>query len=284
MKKVKLLPYQSDKTKEIEIIEIGKSQTIDSSVETPYRTDFYQIIWFKKGKMTGSVDFEKIEFEPNTITFLNKNKIQSYKDFENVEAVIFLFTDNFYNNSLASSRHIDRSLVFSDLIENSTIKATNPNFSIIENILFDEYFQMDDIISKEILRNQLHSFVLLAEREIQKNHQNKLKNADLNLYLEFKNLINKNYSNHKSVEFYCSQLNITEKSLNRAIKNVSGITAKSIIHHKVLIEAKWLLGNNDSSIKVVSNELGFSEPTNFVKYFKKYMGVSPSEYIKTEQA
>lgn len=51
MKEVKLLPYHTDRNKEIEIIELGKNQSISTSVNTPYRTDFYQIIWFKKGML-----------------------------------------------------------------------------------------------------------------------------------------------------------------------------------------------------------------------------------------
>lgn len=283
MKEVKLLPYHTDRNKEIEIIELGKNQNISTSVNTPYRTDFYQIIWFKKGMLTAQFDFEEIIFEPDTIVFLNKNKIQSYSAEGEVQADLILFTDTFYNKSMATTSHIDRCFLFSDLLGKSVIKAQNINFKAIKNLIFHEYYNHDDQFNSAILRNQLHSFVLLAEREIYKDHQLKTKSVELDLYLEFKHLLDEKYKEEKSVEYYCNQLNITEKRLYRAVTTVSSKTPKMIIHNKVILEAKWLLSDSNLTTKEISIELGFSEPTNFIKYFKKYTGKNPSAYSKAPQ-
>jgi AraC family transcriptional regulator, transcriptional activator of pobA len=280
MKEIKLFPYKNEQNKEIEIIEIGKRYKVSTLVSTPYRTDFYQIIWFKKGTVSVHIDFEEIPIEPDTILFLNKNKIQSYLATGKVEADIIIFTENFYNNSFSTTKRIERGLLFSDLLVNSIIKPSDPNFKIIKDIIFNEYFNQDDDFHLDFLRNQLHCFVLLAERVISKEHKLKSKGIDLDVYLQFKSLLDKKFKEEKSVAYYCCQLNITEKRLNRALTNVSSKTPKTEIHNKIILEAKWLLGNGELNITGISIELGFSEPTNFIKYFKKYTGKNPSAFSK----
>lgn len=147
MKDIKLLPYNNKSKKEIEIIEIGKTQSISTTVTIPYRTDFYQIIWLKKGVLSASINFEEIIIQPNTVLFINKNKIQSYSAQSKVLIDIILFTDTFYNKYMTDNIRIEKCLLFSDLTENSFIKADNPNFQVIKDILFDEYFNHSDSFS-----------------------------------------------------------------------------------------------------------------------------------------
>ena len=42
--------------------------------------------------------------------------------------------------------------------------------------------------------------------------------------------------------------------------------------------AKHLLKNPDKSIKEICAEVGYSDPNYFSRIFKKYQGVSPTEY------
>ena len=42
--------------------------------------------------------------------------------------------------------------------------------------------------------------------------------------------------------------------------------------------AKHLLRNPDKSIKEICAEVGYSDPNYFSRIFKKYQGVSPTEY------
>lgn len=126
--------------------------------------------------------------------------------------------------------------------------------------------------------------MLFAEREISKNPRFNSKSIEFDCYLQFVSLLDKKYKKEKSVAYYCDQINISEKRLNRAVTKVSSRTPKTIIHNKVIIEAKWLLSSSELSAKEIAFELGFSEPTNFIKYFKKHTGFNPSEYAKANKA
>jgi AraC family transcriptional regulator, transcriptional activator of pobA len=57
-----------------------------------------------------------------------------------------------------------------------------------------------------------------------------------------------------------------------------GKTPKEIIDDRILLEAKRILAHTTESIKEISYYLGFEEPTNFIKYFKKHASVTPTEF------
>lgn len=53
-----------------------------------------------------------------------------------------------------------------------------------------------------------------------------------------------------------------------------------LINEKIIYESKILLKNSDLSIKEISNIFGYSEATHFTYFFKKYSGLTPSEFKK----
>ena len=57
-----------------------------------------------------------------------------------------------------------------------------------------------------------------------------------------------------------------------------GRTAKEMIDERVALEAKRLLAHTCSSLAEIGCQLGFSEATNFVKFFKRTAGMTPSTF------
>jgi AraC-like DNA-binding protein len=71
--------------------------------------------------------------------------------------------------------------------------------------------------------------------------------------------------------------------LNTVSKTVVHQTAKAFIDSFVILEAKRLLVATTLSVKEISYECGFDEPTNFLKYFKKHTNLTPTQFRKTLQ-
>lgn len=51
-----------------------------------------------------------------------------------------------------------------------------------------------------------------------------------------------------------------------------------MIDDRVMLEAKRLLAHTQDTIKEIGYTLGYDEPTNFIKYFKKHNGQTPVEF------
>ncbi|MBL0210704.1 MAG: AraC family transcriptional regulator [Holophagaceae bacterium] len=67
-------------------------------------------------------------------------------------------------------------------------------------------------------------------------------------------------------------------TLNRATLDLAGVTAKAFIDGRVLLEGKRLLAHTDLSVAQIAAYLGFSEATNFAKFFKRGSGSGPREF------
>ena len=125
----------------------------------------------------------------------------------------------------------------------------------------------------------LHIFLLQSEREIRKQGTNVLKqSAELDNLLLFKELLEKNFRKEKLVKRYANELNISEKLLHKATTQLIDKTPKQVIDERILLETKRLLVHSNLSIKEIAYDLGFEEPTNFIKYFRKHTNMTPAEF------
>lgn len=83
----------------------------------------------------------------------------------------------------------------------------------------------------------------------------------------------------QKVEAYTKMLNISLGFLNKICRQFSGLSAQQMIHHKLISEIKKQLYQNKSA-KEISYELGFSDPSNFNRFFKKLTNTTPQQYRK----
>ena len=58
----------------------------------------------------------------------------------------------------------------------------------------------------------------------------------------------------------------------------AGHTAKQVVDLRIALEAKRLLVHSGATVAQIGHRLGFSEATNFVKFFRRLAGVTPLEF------
>ena len=100
--------------------------------------------------------------------------------------------------------------------------------------------------------------------------------------LKLSNFIIHNISRKLTIDDLVNNFYISKTSLCEKVKNDSGLTVNEFINTTKIGVAKDLLSNTTNSILSISDYLGFSSQNHFVKVFKKYVGVTPSEYRKNQ--
>lgn len=94
----------------------------------------------------------------------------------------------------------------------------------------------------------------------------------------FRALLETNYNGWHLIGPYTDALGCTQKSLNRATQEATGLNAKDLISRRLTLEAKRLLVHTDRPIYLIAAGLGFDEATNFSKFFRKHAGQSPAQF------
>ena len=77
---------------------------------------------------------------------------------------------------------------------------------------------------------------------------------------------------------FADHLSVHINHLNRAVKTVTGQTTSQYIANRVVKEARILLKHTDWPIANIGYCLGFSEPSNFISFFKRYVQATPREF------
>lgn len=267
---------------ELEIVSISNLYQEQKHILTaPHRTAFYHIIWFQKGTPTHLVDFNPIPVKANTLLFLKKDTLHFFDPQGEFEAKSILFTESFFCKTEADIRFLRDTILFNDVFGISQV-ALKTNAAVFESLLFlmeSEMKNKAEAFHPDVLQNHLQTFLMLAERERRKQNVKELKKgADLNYTLLFKDLLEAGYRQVKQVSSYASRLSVTKKRLNLATTRVLGRTPKSIIDERVMLEAKRLLVHSQETVKAIAYALGFEEPSNFIKYFRKHSGLTPAAF------
>ena len=279
---IKKYDFKTGLPQEFELVNISELYKEHSeSLTTSHRTGFYHIIWFQKGNPTHLVDFNPIKIEPNTILFLNKDTVQRFDKKGNFDGKAILFTESFFSKSETDTKFLRNSILFNDLFAVSHINVQKQK-QLFERILLqitNEIQEPKDNSQSDILQNLLHNFLLYAERERRKQDFVEIKKgADLDYVILFKDFLEADYKSQKKVNYYAKKIFITEKRLNQATLKVLDKSPKEIIDDRVLLEAKRILVHTNENIKEIAYQLGFEEPTNFIKYFKKHTTLTPTEF------
>lgn len=97
-----------------------------------------------------------------------------------------------------------------------------------------------------------------------------------NHFQRFLDMINENIEKYHTVSYYANELCITPKYLSAICKRSTGKTANEWIRERLLEEIRFYLEQTDLSIKQISDQLGFSNPSFFGKYVKGQLGMSPT--------
>jgi AraC family transcriptional activator of pobA len=78
--------------------------------------------------------------------------------------------------------------------------------------------------------------------------------------------------------FYAEKLGMTVDRLNDHVKRATGVTAGHLIRQRVLTEAKRELVFTTQPIQDIAEELAFSDPSHFARFFRKHTGTTPHEF------
>lgn len=133
--------------------------------------------------------------------------------------------------------------------------------------------------SPRVLQQTVHTFLLLAERaQRRQGYDSPDGSPQLGDTTRFRTLVEQQFRTQRAVRYYAAQLGVTEKRLAQATAQVLGKLPKQVITERLTLEAKRLLAHTPASSKEIGFALGFDEPTNFSKYFRRQTGLSPQQF------
>ena len=106
-----------------------------------------------------------------------------------------------------------------------------------------------------------------------------VKGNDEELMERIMKVVNENMSDSDfNVEKMCDEVGVSRTQLHRKLKEMTGVPTSEFLRNIRLNEAARLIREHKINITQVSYMVGFANNSHFSTAFKKYFGMSPSEY------
>lgn len=114
--------------------------------------------------------------------------------------------------------------------------------------------------------------------EVTQKVENNRSEKSESLIEKAESFINRNYMKDLSLDDISRYCNISSYYFSKLFKQETGENYVEYLSRVRIENAKKMLSDSEASIKEISYSVGFSDPNYFSRAFKKYEGVSPTEY------
>ncbi|RYG21196.1 MAG: helix-turn-helix domain-containing protein [Chitinophagaceae bacterium] len=249
---------------------------------TAHKHSFYHLVFFTEGNGSQYIDFKKFRIKPGLIYFMIPGQVHHWNFKTPPDGYIINFSSTYLSSFLLEADYLSRFNFFSGQPDAQVLElplATQKHIIGILEAILDEGLQTSSINDDLVKTLLIQVFIAVAR------FQHTLEPVSNNGYnhtliKNFKKLIEANYKHLKLPKEYAALLYITPNHLNAVCNDFLEVSAGKLIRDRVLLEAKRLLINLDLRIGEIANELNFTDQSYFVKFFKKYEGLTPEKFRK----
>jgi len=262
---------------------ISEEKNILGLSEFPYRSDGYILGICTRGTAEVEVNLMTKHAQPNDMLMSTPfHVLRIYNQSEDFLCRFVVFSRTFLAELNNNSHFLETFSFFkNDSIPTVSLEQKDARTLLdIFQLIQKKVQQEDHPYRVEITRGILYTLLYEIETVYKKQYTiiNKKMTRKQELNSQFHNLVFKHYKEHRNVQYYADALFVSPKHLTETIKEVSGKTAGEWIDDAVILEAKVLLRNHDTTIAEVAGDIHFPDQSSFGKYFKKHTSLSPSEY------
>jgi|SRR5690554_459113 len=248
----------------------------------PFKTDFYTIYLYESGQGIYSVGTDEIFIKENHILFVPPQTVHQFYEPVDYNGKVLLFEKSFFINDTVKSSFLDQTEIFNNggSAVYLSLKNRNENIKNLFKVIEEELERSYTPTRSQILGNYLFNIFLISSELTDFINSPCNQVNTLQLVNDFKKLVYKEKNKNRPIKHYVNSLNVNGLSLEKAFKKYEQTTPKQWLIHIITLEIKQELRYSRQSISEIAFKYGFSDVSNFTKYFKKHTGITPTEFRK----
>ncbi len=245
----------------------------------PYKLKQVLVLLCNGGDGYGAINLHPIHLQKDTLLVALPSQIAESNVDENFKGTFLVMSEHFL-----SRLNIGDAYLFHKQVENNPVyqldERTATTFrsmiELVHNIMLsgDDSSDMEEIFS---LISRL--FFILINRVVNPSSDaQETGQRHGEVMMQFLQLLRQHYRDHRDVGFYADKMNISAKYMTTLVKKASGKPAIQWIEDYVILDAKAQLSSTVNTIQQIAFDLNFPSQSLFGRYFKRAVGMSPSDY------
>lgn len=237
----------------------------------PHKHDaYFEVIYLSEGAGFHWIDTDKFQITPPVVFFLS-GQLHYWEMTEIPKGYVMLFREDFFDKK--DLVKLVRSL--EDTVYVNPLKEDNLEFIFRE---MEKEYRNPSSNSAELIQGYLQvALVKLVRHQDQANVP--VVSGGHEIFRKFQHFIQQaNPVSNLKVNQAAEHLGLSPQNLNAICRKVSGKSASALIIEQVILEAKRFLIHSDKNISEIAFALNFTDPSHFIKYFKRTVGETPQGF------
>ncbi|MFI1360181.1 AraC family transcriptional regulator [Streptomyces sp. NPDC020898] len=245
-----------------------------------HRLAYHQIMLVTEGTGNFTVDSTPYPCRTGSLLWIRPNQVIQFTPTPDMEARLLMFTETFPLRMRAHMGMLD------DILRPSHWQLSEDELAAFQRVLalmLEEFERPDQGLGEDLLKHLLAVALLHIDQMCRGHHTNQgpcdsPSGEHGELFVRFRRELEDSYRTTRLVEDYAAALNCTPRTLSRACRIVAGNSTKDLIDARVALEAKRLLVHTDLPVGAIARQLGFTEVTNFGKFFVRRVNMTPGTF------
>lgn len=259
-----------NKLEENKLFKISRFKEVVKRTKPHKHDAYFELIYLSQGAGFHWIDADKFQIAPPVVFFLS-GQLHYWEMTEIPKGYVMLFREGFFDKkdlvnlvrSLEDTVYVNPSeddnldFIFSEMEK----EYRNPSKNSVE--LIQGYLQVALV---KLLRHKDQASVTVVSngQEVFRKFQHFIQQA--------------NPVSNLKVNQAADHIGLSPQNLNAICRKVSGKSASELIIEQVVLEAKRYLIHSDKNISEIAFALNFTDPSHFIKYFKKTVGETPQAF------
>jgi AraC-like DNA-binding protein len=246
----------------------------------PHRTDFHTLVLIESGRLPYHLDFVEMDRGSRSVLWARPGQVQQFGRPQAVRARLLLFVAEFLapSDALVPLLHGPRPPASWALTpqQHARVAAT------VEE-LQRALVRADDPLHLQFAQHALTA-LLLGLGALAADTGARGASSQQDVFARLHDEIERSYMVSRRAEDYASRLGYSTKTLTRAARAATGLTLKQLIDDRVILEAKRSLAHTTAPAETIAHQLGFSEASNFSKFFSRHTGETAGAFRERVRA
>ncbi|MBO6675845.1 MAG: helix-turn-helix domain-containing protein [Rhizobiales bacterium] len=252
------------------------------------RADFHCLFYVTAGRYAHIVDFELHDCQRGSLIVLQPGQVHHFGDLSECDGWALILRSEVLPARAANAAKVSDIEAMKQLEGLPSKLALRAGAQLAATEAFERMARDAGRPASRavnaLLRSQLEALVIRLHIDSTIPNDAIAEPAQLQRFRQYRTLVEREFTRWHTVALYAAELGCSEKSLSRAARTMADRSAKAILTDRVVLEAKRLLAHSLLPVANIGYELGFSEPTNFVKFFRRETRLTPGAFRKQMSA
>jgi AraC-like DNA-binding protein len=165
--------------------------------------------------------------------------------------------------------------IFNQLIGNTVKYLLDAHYNV--SMIFGNNYNIYNALSSKETLDEVKEWLISVYTQIA-DYLAKSRNPSKNHFERALEYIHENYKREIDINSVAEYAGVSYSHLRKIFRDEAGENIVNYINNLRINESKRLLCSTDQTIREISAALGYNSDQSFVRFFKKYEGITPGEF------